>query len=332
MKRKREISRYAPYVVKAVKAGKRIYDSYTDHKTRRLKQNENYGSTQYDVTTQYKRKRMPGRKKRRWVKFSKRVRYVMDKQLGTQTVVRNDTGTSSAYYASVNTTTWVGPQVYACCALLGAGGSTSGSGNTYGQDDLAQIFTKESETTMGKIRVKSAVLDVTISARYLDANTCPLEVDVYHIRCRGYGKKTDSASQDMTTVMKDTYGLPGTNPAGSTRTTGLGRGQTLFDVPGLLSQLQWTVVRKTKMFLPSGGQATYQIRDAKDHIISGAPFKGNTSANTWQYKGVTQFLVFVAKPIVGYPMSDGNALFSLGVTRKYTYAVLESNSTSTAVF
>ena len=296
------------------------------------KAHENYMTTQHDVVSQYKRKRMPKGKKRRWVKFSKKVRYVIDKQLGTNTVVRNDSGTSTGYCASVNTTTWVGPQVLACCALYGSGGTSSGSNNTYGQDDLAQIFVKDNMSIMAKLRFKSAVLDVTISSIVNGAATVPLEIDVYHVRARGYGKKTDTGANDLLTVMKDTYTTPNQDASSQPRTTGLGRGETLFDVPGLLGTLQWTITKKTKVFLPAGGQATYQIRDAKDHIISGEPFKSNINANTMQYKGLTQFIVFVAKPIIGVTVADGNALFSIGCTRKYTYATLSENVETTARF
>lgn len=305
---------------------------YINSKTKSRSSAENYTSTQHDVRRQYTRRRMPRKKRKRWVKFSKKVQYVIDKQIGKLTVVRNDSGTSTGYLNAVDIATWRGPQVYATCCLYGAAGTSSGTGNTYGQDDLKQIFTADNESVMGKVRFCSAVLDVTICSRVSDANTVPLEIDVYHIKARGYGKKTDTGLNDMLNLMKDTYVLPNANAAGNTRTTGLGRGQTLFDIPGLLSQAEWTIMKKTKMFLGAGSQATYQIRDAKDHIIKGTPFKGSTAANTMQYKGLTQFLVFVAKPIIGYTVADGGALFSLGCTRKYSYTVLSENVTSTAIF
>ena len=321
--------RAEPYIRQGYRAYKRMNGQGGDTKRRRLS-TENYVTTQHDSKAQYVRKRMPYKKRKRWSKFSKKVRYVLDKSLGTNTIVFNDAITSTGYQTAVNTTTWQGPQCVAMACLFGAGGSTGTTGNTVGQSDLKQIFEQGNEPLMGKIRIKSAVLDLTLSARYSDANTQNLEVDVYHVIAKGYGKKTDSGLNDLVSVMKDTWQTIDTNPSSATRVTGIGRGETLFDVPGLLKTCQWQIRKKTKLFIPAGGQVTYQIRDSKDHVINGASFRTQTAANTMQYKGLTQFIVFVAKPIIGFSPTVGNPLFQLGVTRKYTYAVLENNSSSTA--
>lgn len=326
--------RYAQSAGELIGQGLKAYNNWSETRTstRNKTSRENFGSTQHDSRVQYVRKRMPKRKRKRWVKFSKKVKYVIDKQLGNTNVLRNSEGTSTGWQAAVNYGTYQGPQVYLVACLYGAAGTTTGTGNTHGQDDLKIIMAKETATVMNKYRFKSACLDVTLTAIASDNNNVPLEVDIYHCIARGYGKKTDTGFNDFATVLKDTYQLPSTDPSGDQRILGLERGATLFNVPGLLSQCQWKILKKTKVFVPSGGQCTYQIRDAKDHLIRNTSFMGSTGASTMQYKGLTQFLVFMAKPIVGYVPTAGQSLFKAGITRSYTYVALDANSEATATY
>lgn len=315
-----------------VKAYKRYKEYKSEQKKRFLDQNSNYTTVQHDSRTQYVRKKMPKAKKKRWVKFSRKVRAVIHKNLGKGTLVRNSAGNGFNWKPSVDLVGFFGPQTWGMATLLGSAGSTSITGYTHGQDDLNELFKSENQDLlkMSKVVISSAILDITLSARFAGANTVPLEIDVYHVMCYGPGQRTTGGPCDLYTVMKDTYAMPNQNPDSFPRTTGLGRGETLFDIPGLLKTQQWKILKKTKMFVNAGSQITYQHRDSKDHVIRGETMFLNAATNTMQLKGITQHIIFCAKPIIGYSWVENTPLFEFGVTRKYSYRILDLNQEVTA--
>jgi len=150
-------------------------------------------TTQHDVRKVYRKKTMPRYKKRRWIKFTRRVHAVAEKDMGTRTVVFNST------YASFNVTATQHGTAWAAIYPAHTDTSTIPLFDLNGMlDDLNVISQIEnplsSTAALGetvsastKFLFHSAVLDLTvrnISTFQLDgvANLAPdakLEIDVY---------------------------------------------------------------------------------------------------------------------------------------------------------
>lgn len=286
-------------------------------------------TTQHDRMLQYRKKRMPRRRRRRWTSFKRRVEWVINSQMGTQTSVFNGSGFSQTYTGATD-------QCWAAACLYG----TNGEGATkLGWDDLFRMFSTTAGVPIAsagyEYHFKSAILDITISAVPNTGNAAPLEMDIYEVWCGRKGSRQnvggDNAVNDITAGLSVTN----TNPVGGTGTVALSmqqRGVTLFDMPNVISQQGWRIVKKTKVFLPAGGQTTYQIRDAREHVVDSANVTAQPGSSYQGFStgGLTKFVLICAKPIIGYTSTPtaNSALFQIGATRKYSYVINSQNARS----
>lgn len=273
-------------------------------------------TTQRDRATQYVKKRMPRQKKRQWISFSRKVQAVLQKNLGTRTVVFNDTGGINLPNTSQG--------IYTCC-LYGFEGSTDASTNS-GFKDMQTLLINDPTITKtgtppinpvnGKIMFKSAVLDMTICNAKLEGENGPVELDIYEIH---HKKFIDNLSLLSTFIDAETD--TGTIAGAGTGLQLTQRGVTPFDLPMAMSQDGLTIYKKTKYFIPVNGTVTYQIRDPRNISLSGEYFEGNSG---FAWPGKTRTLLLVAKNVVGFNQTTG---LNIGVTRKYSYVAESTNST-----
>lgn len=268
-------------------------------------------TNQYDRKTVYYKKRMPRRKRRGWVKFSKKVRSVAFKDYGTNTIVRNEqqaaiavAGTQGIYYVS----------------LYGKDGSDGSLPTNYtgtGSSDLKDIYLNDLnalQTT--KFQFKTAILDMTVlnrSTTEVAGANLGLEVDVYEI---GY-RKVASAPNPASMLTQNQASL--INPGNPTLAL-IDRGVTPFDLPSVLSRYGIIIYKKTKYFLADEQSFTYQYRMnkrvgwQKDFIDDGN--------DDFMIAGVTRSILVVFK---GLPNPNNNVTpqIDVGVTRKYLYKELD---------
>lgn len=145
------------------------------------------------------------------------------------------------------------------------------------------------------------------------------EVDIYF----GWYKKDDDASRPKNQ----------TNPGfvyqnapsdlilpGNTATSLLNRGHTLFDKPAGLSATGYHITKKTKMLLAPGQTSLLQHRDAKNYMIDWT----NVQDCGFAKRGLTFGVWIVFKPSVT-ATQDATVSLAVGVTRKFSYAVVEDN-------
>lgn len=270
-------------------------------------------TTQYDRRSIYRKKYMSGRKKRRWVKFVKRVNAVSEKGLASRTVVFNNQITVGVQTSA---------QTYAIVHLYSFKGLNSGIAAEAPADDLQQIFSKDSNVAASKLHFKSAVLDVTFNGFPGDEITSdwPMEVDVYEV---GYKKRTSPSSFHAFITAAENQAATMT---GYSSVRLVDRGVTPFDLPQL-ARMGVVVLKKTKYFLSRGGSTfTYQIRDPKNRWISGANLDLEAAETEFVRGGWTRSLLFVIKNVPGGTVVDG-AISTIGVTRKYCYTKNEANRT-----
>lgn len=263
---------------------------------------------QHDFKNQYYKKRMPRYKKRKWVSFVKKVRAVHNKDLGTKTIVFNNTKS--------NTVTSSTTQAWDFFTLYGVNGNSSG--NELGTGDLNTIFQNCTLSTvnMDKITFKSAVLDLT----FANTGTTKLEVDLYHWTFWGKGRSLSFTDASVSAATQT--GTDDPNGLGNLQALQiLQRGVTPFDMPALIRNLQATIVKKVKYFIEVGDTITYQIRDPKEHVISENDVNLGNINNLAQPR-LTQGVLFIAKPITGGGFA-GTA-WSIGATRKYAFTQVDA--------
>lgn len=315
------IQRYLPYAIsaaKAVRTGYKVYKTITD--TKRKSGYDQIGVTQQrDARTTYRRKRMPRRKRKRWVSFSRKVRAVVQKDLATLTRVLSTT-MDFATYSPVSST----QQAYGMVHLNGIMGKAKTGGitdNEIGTRDLYDcgLVASTPTTSAQKVRMKASILDLTMTNTSKDTsgNTATLEVDLYHVVYKG----RKNLRSDLSSVFTDAANVT----AGSMTLND--RGVTPFEIPEVMSLTGMTILKKTKLFIGYGQTATYQLRDPKNHWIDNALLgQGATSSSSeinYAKSGLTQSIIFIVKTCPGFIV---NPKLTVGATRAYHWTVLENNN------
>jgi len=280
-------------------------------------------TTQHDVRGVYHKKTMPRYKKRRWVKFSRRVHFVAEKDLGTRTVVFN------ASYNFLNTDS--GNHGIAYAALYPGNGSTFLADlNTISTIENSADPTSalgETVSASSKFLFQSGILDITCrnTTTRLDAELGPvtegkLEVDVYEFYSRRqWSDAVTTYATPITMFEKGTGNTARIGGAGN-HITPQSRGVTPFDVPLAISYFRLKILKKTKYFLEAGGTFTYQIRDPKNRMIPGYQRR-----DLLAQKGITKGVFMIAKGLVSggaIPATD----FAVYSNRHYTFTVLQSQT------
>lgn len=270
-------------------------------------------TSQYDRKVVYRRKRMPRLKRVRWVRFVKKVRSALLKEVGTKTVLRN----SQQTYTDLTNN-----QGILTVTLYGKDGADSSG--AVGNQDLKDIFGNDSDLALATDRAKfaSAILDITITNNSTVTDSSQqntgVEIDIYEIT---WTKKIDATRP--TNVY---YAAAANTNAINTLGTSLSitdRGATPFEFPEA-SALGAKIYKKTKIMLGQGEAATYQMRIAKNYNFRRDFIDDND--DNFVIPWVTKTLLFLIK---GLPTGDATKVLKsvqLGATRKYSYKVIKGSS------
>ncbi|UYD39150.1 MAG: capsid protein [Wigfec virus K19_493] len=254
---------------------------------------------------------MPFRRRRRWKKFVRRVRSVLNKSLGTISIVMN----SSILASSAN-----GTQNLIGMALYGARGLDS-----RGYRDLWNIFTGVIGNAVTiqrhKLLFKSGVLDVTF-ANVASEENASMELDVYEYIAKRRTVGFSNAGALVTDAEADNLPLaaPFTDLLGTTC------GWTPFQSPSMSQYLRW--IKKTKFMLGVGQSCTYQMRDPRDHLISGELLEEGSEVNAtgmFALPPYTRGLLVVFKGVPNGTSGCPAVNLHAGITRTYSVAELENN-------
>lgn len=293
--------RAAPYVKTGYKVARNLATDYRKYKA--AGQSAGTGTTrQHDAKVQYRKKRMPYRKKKKWISHVKKVKAVLAQDDGTKTVLFNAQISSSTSSGATR-------QNYQFHCLYGCNGSASVS--EIGSADLEKIFTNATVSAINtnKLMFKSAVMDMTIA----NTGTVRCELDLYHLTFHGRTLETS-----MNACAVDGAGVPLIDPnaSGYFTTLDLGtRGCTPFELPAFIRNGKFTIQKKIKYFVEAGDSVTYQIRDAKQHQI--AEKNIDVSAPSVSIPRLTQVVLLVHKAVAGADFA--NNIITTGTSRKYAY-------------
>lgn len=313
---RRRMNKYGRYAASAAynylssKVRSRYWKSRTRTATNKKKSRFLGGVTnQYDVKTIYRKRRMPGRKRRQWVKAVKKHQAIATKSVGTRTALKNGTLAGS----------FTGSGQFVCSAAMYGLNGAADWGINQGYKDLFDILsgdtTGEMDARNEKCIFTSSVLDLT----FHNTGDTKLEVDIYHIRVR---------DGTVTNRLEDTIGeaLVGTSNNGTGASPSLGtRGFTPFEAT-VASQRGLKIYRKIKHFVGVGEVFTHQLKDPRNHVLNGPKLWNSNVFNegVYNWQGKTQMLMFIVKSVPGTG-AEANSAFSIGITRVYRWKVLESN-------
>lgn len=326
--------RYIASAAAAAAGAKRVQNYMPQMVKYEGKKNETSGvvtTGQYDRKVQYRKRGMPKYKKRRWRKFVKKVTAVQKRSLGTRTLLRN---------SQLTTVTDAGkPQAYLSAFLYGCRGIADNADGC-GNQDLNQIVAAELSALPNNLKftVYSAILDLTltnVSGVIPDTTFTPsLEVDIYHVKFYKEAQFQDFGALHIAARNNDTQ-LPNTSSASTSRVWLEARGATLFDMPILIQKSGMKIWKKTKVFLPPGAQATYQIRNPRNFEFSAQDIREVTTLNSFIYPARTEGVIVVFKPVTNLNGAGGTfaqiTRLAMGVTRKYCYVVDTDAVTRSAI-
>lgn len=273
-------------------------------------------TSDFKARTQYRRRRMPRYKRRNWARFVKKVRAANLKLIGTNSIVRNNTVTTEVGSAN---------QGIATFSLYSKNGVDTGGGVQAwvdtATDDLAKMMLADNRINGAgthKMLFSSAVLDATIR----NQGDGQIELDIYDIV---YGE--DTRYSNFSSLISAAETNTNTVPGGVGTSLGIiTRGATLFDFPNLIKLAKMKILKKTKVFLPAGDATNYQVRNPKNKVFNDIDFLQDNTGFIQPY--MTRTIVVIYKAVTG---SAATAKLSLGITRKYSYKVMEDNEDYDAV-
>lgn len=326
----------------ATAARQRAGRLFTQMGRRQKFQSGHSASTYHDQRFVYRKKRMPPRRRRQWKRFKNKVLAVSEKDLGTRTHLFNaaytwtNTTATSNGIANVGLYTWRvgGTTPYADLAYIANAENTS--------DPTAAAGSTVDKST--KFIFKSAILDVTITNASGMSNGSVfspdsrgiLELDIYEVTASKDLQDGASVFADLTNAMataaSNTKKIGGAGTAitytggnlaggGSANCT---RGSTPWDLPLALSQFGIKIWKKRKYFIPNQQTITYQVRDAKRHVLVQEDMLETSGGNKPK---LTRWLFITYKLVPGLTIgavgTAGNWQESIvvGQTRKYFYKV-----------
>lgn len=291
---------------------------------------------QHDARMVYKKKRMPRRRKRVWKRFVRKVNFVAEKELGTQTVIfnKNIAGQDNngnqivldfCLYGLASTETEKS-DLFRVVSLDNTGNPTAAAGEVVGLTTKYMFHSGVLDMTIRNSSFTSSGATTTLASEGV------MEIDVYELMSSKYWSNYAGALPSPFTGITNAFSDASTNTktiGGAGTTIGLTqRGATPFDIPHALSTYGIRILKKTKYKISPGATFTYQMRDPGRHVMSREFVTDATSPNK---PGLTRWIMLIGKGVPGvtYGSTDGTirSKIDVGITRKYMYKIEGTNET-----
>jgi len=302
-----------------VRTAGRLARSYTGSKTR-TREGTRSGvgvTTDRDFRRVYIKRRMPAAKRKRWKRFVRKVDAVAERKKGTFSIVMNTVKREQVP---------VGSQRMYGIELFGYRGTVIVGPDTYDRDMYEiSLMSKPGdasiETWNRKIHFRSAVLDIT----FRNLGVSSVEIDLYE-----YSVKKDIPFARLIDLILNCQTDPATITGGSTLTHDV-VGTTPFQINSALKYI--TILKKTKVFMPSGGTSTYQVRKPMNRWWSTSEI--DEKAGHFAKRGWTTGIWVVQKGVPG--IDTGIAVRALesdviaSITRTYCLKTIDTQEQDTSV-
>lgn len=214
-------------------------------------------TTQHDSSTRYRRKRMPRRRRKQWVSFTKRVQHVMLQSQPLQSYCIDDIGGTKT--VAIDTQVTDGQML----------GGTQATNN----DELFKIFQAAyggglttSTVDKYKLFVKSMCLDVQLTNIHA---TKACVVDVYTLLAR----KSINTATRIDVQYTNAFAEQGALSIGTVSSANVA--STVFQNGPFLEM--WKVLDKREILLGVGQTTTLQLRIPYNRYVSGKQIEINSS-------------------------------------------------------
>jgi len=283
-------------------------------------------TTQHDQRTIYRAKKMPYRKKKKWVAFTKKVKAVEISDRAKSTLLIN---TSTSLIVPATSQAWTESHLYSFnstsvgnrdIAILLEDINTYKKFNSIGDVttgtnagiEIVNPADVNQQQTRKEILFASGTLDNT----YTNSGSVGIEMDLYTISYPRQSTGTndsflgavDTNAQNVSPVNV----LVGNVSTVAAPISRLSRGCTLFDMAYGMSRTGAKIIKKEKFFIAPGNSITKNIRDPKNHN-----YRMDNPDPVYQNKNLTQTLVACYK-VVTSPLLDSGSM-TLKSTRSYKY-------------
>lgn len=293
-------------------------------------------TVQRDDKMNYRKNRMPKRKRVAWKKFSKKVAAVEIKDRGLQILKFKYANSRSvtAYKQAI-----IPIHLYGTAITESPGSEEAGNRDIFQISKQANTFAINVVKNVGgnmnpqmpdksfstPIRMQSAVLDLT----FKNTGSVTLILEVYHI---WYKKNTvfpsffDANSYIFNEQIQTQSGVPATSVSNDTALDVEQRNVSLFDMNTLVSALGATVRSVREIQLPGGSIHKLQIRDPKNYPIDVNRY---ISANTSGYVDtkLTESYFVLVKNFDN--TTTGSVSFSADRTYRYTVEGIRTTQSGT---
>lgn len=272
------------------------------------------GVSQYhDIRTLYKAKRM-SKKKKRAIKFQKKVVKAMVMDSPNQITLSNHSGTMPSATAGTQSMVMF-PGLY----------TFNGNSTTAGQQDMFLLLNNTATavnlagTVMdysplnSKVEVTSAHMDLLFTTN----STSPMFLDLYEVLCRaddiGYGNVTDYIHADQS---NQTWGS-GAALAGTTF------GVTPFQLDSITKNFK--ILNKTRHYIQGLGSLSVSMHDKRVRTIKGEWFLNTVQSNMVARKGWTKTWIAVTfgSPQSGTTDQTSSTMF-YAITKTYNARIINS--------
>lgn len=296
--------RDAQRVLPLVRAGYQAYKSYRNSGKKR--NTERQVTAQHDMSTVYHRRRMPRRRRRRWVRQVRLHRRLNDLSLGTRNIIFK--------YDGAHTAT-AGNQGHITFCLYGLHGTS----NTRGLNDLSRIIgTEGTANDQGisasvknkKLHFKSAVMDCTLVN---NADTV-VELDMYYFFVTRNTDAMSNVSDAMTDVINNSSLITSTGSPFTVSSVGV----TPFDCSNVAQYIK--IYKVKKVILGTGQITSFMIRSAGDKYLNQDSVE--QTSDMFGLKGYTKGVFIISK---GAPNNTTGAPTDVSIhyhmQNKYHYTV-----------
>lgn len=246
---------------------------------------------QHDIKSLYRRKRMPKRKKKKWVKFVQKVKQVEASGRGNQSFVANHSFTTT--WSNGGGAEGYRPQGVSEVNLYSVNADISGGRDkdiilnetsnyqTQKNSDGLEVIVNQADLLANEMkRIKVPMNHARIDITYTNTSDVVLEVDLYTITHKIKNPSNTTGYPSLYEAQK-AYNTDKGNAAqklyysdGSSITAGVGtllglnsRGATPFNCPGLNIYAGCTVLNKTKVLISPGSSITRQYSDNRHKNI-----------------------------------------------------------------
>lgn len=293
-----------------------VASGYNMYKRRRTGQNNNNGNgkklnttgfitNQYDVKAQYRRRRMPYRKRKRWGRFVRKVRACTNKDFASQYQVLRSRGTSSSVADG---------QLSFSAGVYGQNGTPSAALDM-GSNDLSQLNTLSGDTGLNNTFImKSAVLDVEM----VNTGEASCTIDAYEIICRKDINSQGAVVSGPNDLFIEGFAAQNTLGGNSSLSAAI-PGATPFQNSLFCSH--FTILKKTRILLSAGQTTHVSLRDAKDRVYKSEQISRAIIQRGW-YHG----FLFICQGVTTDSQFSAASEISFTAIRYYNYLQKEVNT------